>query len=91
MEGCRNLKKRKYVNDKRSTVKAFDDGVNSDDLYSSRAIGYVHSCSRENNGCPQQSPVCLTGDCKANLKIEFSGFANPKHSLEGLEKFSHIW
>lgn len=54
-----------------------------------KPIGLVESCFKEKNGIPRQPSVCpLT---KASLSVNVEGFTNPVHSLEGLEKFSHVW
>ena len=54
-----------------------------------RPIGFVESCFKEKNGIPRQPSVCPSA--KAKLSVTVEGFTNPEHSLEGLEKFSHVW
>ena len=54
-----------------------------------RPIGFVESCFKEKNGIPRQPSVCPSA--KAKLCVTVEGFTNPEHSLEGLEKFSHVW
>ena len=43
----------------------------------------------EKNGTPRQASICR--DARATLTISQEVFTNPKHSLAGLELFSHIW
>ncbi|XP_050012002.1 tRNA (adenine(37)-N6)-methyltransferase [Alexandromys fortis] len=52
-------------------------------------IGYLESCFLAKNGTPRQPSICSYS--RACLKIRKSIFNNPKHSLMGLEQFSHVW
>ena len=54
-----------------------------------KPIGFAESCFKEKNGIPRQPSVCPSA--KAKLCVTVEGFTNPEHSLEGLEKFSHVW
>ena len=51
------------------------------------AIGYLESCFAVKNGTPRQGSICPTS--KAKLRILWG--TNARHTLEGLEKFSHVW
>ena len=87
-----SVKKRKEANRNGLPVEWIADSNDikiRDEFCLNKTIGYVQSCFKEKNGIPRQSSVCLSA--KATLKIEFPGFTNPSHSLEGLEEFSHIW
>ena len=54
---------------------------------SGMAIGRVRSCFKEKNGTPRQPGLCS----KATGSLTVEAFNNPRHSLEGLEEYSHIW
>ncbi|XP_078689434.1 tRNA (adenine(37)-N6)-methyltransferase-like isoform X1 [Branchiostoma floridae x Branchiostoma belcheri] len=55
----------------------------------STPIGHLESCFKHKAGTPRQPTICDLS--KAKLTISRSIFNNPEHSLEGIEKFSHIW
>ncbi|CAH1254409.1 TRMO [Branchiostoma lanceolatum] len=61
----------------------------SEDTITSTPIGYLESCFKQKAGTPRQPTVCDLS--KAKLTISRSIFNNPEHSLDGIEKFSHLW
>ncbi|XP_033634049.1 tRNA (adenine(37)-N6)-methyltransferase-like isoform X2 [Asterias rubens] len=52
-------------------------------------IGYIKSCFKSKNGTPRQPSVCTFS--RAKLTILKAAFPNPQHSIQGLDKFSHVW
>ncbi|KAL3233252.1 hypothetical protein MRX96_022886 [Rhipicephalus microplus] len=52
-------------------------------------IGYIRTAFPFKNGTPRQG--CICPNSKAVLTLEKRVFTCPEHSLEGLDKFSHIW
>lgn len=59
------------------------------EVYSLKVIGYMRSPFLYKNGTPRQPGICH--QVKGTITIDKKIFNNPEHSLEGLEKFSHIW
>ena len=51
-------------------------------------IGHIESCFVQKNGTPRQAG--LAASALARLRV-VSFFTNPRHALEGLEAFSHVW
>ncbi|XP_078607796.1 uncharacterized protein LOC144879834 isoform X2 [Branchiostoma floridae x Branchiostoma japonicum] len=60
-----------------------------EDAIMSTPIGHLESCFKQKAGTPRQPTVCDLS--KAKLTISRNVFNNPEHSLDGIEKFSHIW
>ncbi|XP_037563475.1 tRNA (adenine(37)-N6)-methyltransferase [Dermacentor silvarum] len=52
-------------------------------------IGYVQTAFPFKNGTPRQG--CICPDSQAVLILDKQVFTCPEHSLEGLDKFSHVW
>ncbi len=52
-----------------------------------RVIGTLRSCFREKFGTPRQARIARSSSASLRLRREFI----PKHSLRGLEGFSHVW
>jgi tRNA-Thr(GGU) m(6)t(6)A37 methyltransferase TsaA len=55
--------------------------------YGLMPIGHIESCFVGRNGTPRQPG--LTPAARARLQLRWG--ANPEHSIEGLEQFSHVW
>ena len=54
-----------------------------------KVIGLIQSTFKFKNGTPRQPGICTSVTGK--LQVSKTVFTNPEHSLEGLEKFSHVW
>lgn len=52
-------------------------------------VGYIRSCFAEKNGTPRQGSVCPAS--RASLELKLPNNLNARHSLDGLETFSHVW
>jgi len=57
------------------------------DTLTVRPIGILQSCFQEKFGTPRQPGLVKNAPAKLKIFPEFI----PKHSLEGLEGFSHVW
>ena len=56
---------------------------------SMKSIGFMRSVFNKKNGTPRQSSICPQS--KGIIEINKSVFNNPKHSLEGIRQYSHLW
>ena len=72
----------------RSADASPDAQVASSMLAAMRPIGCIESCFPHKNGTPRQPR--LAPGALARLRLTLSG-VNAGHSLDGLEKFSHVW
>lgn len=52
-----------------------------------KPVGYVESVFVKKNGCPRQGAVCAAAP--ARLKLLYG--SAPSQTVEGLEKYSHVW
>ncbi|XP_049818182.1 tRNA (adenine(37)-N6)-methyltransferase isoform X2 [Aethina tumida] len=52
-------------------------------------IGHIITQFPEKRGTPRQPGICP--DMVAKLVLNNEVFTNPKHALEGLQEFSHMW
>lgn len=52
-----------------------------------RPIGLLESCFKEKFGTPRQAGLVSASFARLKLHARYA----PEHSLEGLEKFSHVW
>lgn len=64
------------------------DSPNSNS-FTFQPIGYVQTAFPFKNGTPRQG--CICPDSQAVLTLDKRVFTCPEHSLEGLDKFSHVW
>ncbi|XP_071096940.1 tRNA (adenine(37)-N6)-methyltransferase-like [Haliotis cracherodii] len=60
-----------------------------DDLWHMKPIGHMTSVFHHKNGTPRQPAICA--HAQGSITIEKAVFNNPEHSLEDLDKFSHVW
>jgi tRNA-Thr(GGU) m(6)t(6)A37 methyltransferase TsaA len=63
--------------------------MNPQEPYTFEPIGYLKSCFQARNGTPRQAG--LAPSARATLKLTSSHLNNPAFSLEGLDRFSHVW
>lgn len=79
---------------KSNNAKPFVEPENSESRTKSenlhfKQIGTIFSSFPEKRGTPRQPLICASTNAK--LKLHNSVFTNPKHAIEGLESFSHMW
>ncbi|KAK8761712.1 hypothetical protein V5799_027016 [Amblyomma americanum] len=70
-------------------AKSQDDESANRRSFEFQPIGYIQTAFRFKNGTPRQG--CICPNSQAVLTLDKQVFTCPEHSLEGLDKFSHVW
>ncbi|XP_077514259.1 tRNA (adenine(37)-N6)-methyltransferase-like [Amblyomma americanum] len=70
-------------------AKPRDDESANRRSFEFQPIGYIQTAFRFKNGTPRQG--CICPNSQAVLTLDKQVFTCPEHSLEGLDKFSHVW
>ena len=83
---CRNRQVERSESANQSSSN--DNLVNVSDL-PLRYIGVIHTHFPEKRGTPRQPGICP--EMIAKLTLHNDVFTNPKHALEGLQDYSHMW
>ena len=68
-------------------VHAVSAAPASGGVHSMMPIGYLESCFVNRNGTPRQPGLAPA----ARSKLRFAWGTSPEHTLDGLERFSHVW